>query len=465
MFKLIAENKNIIWLFVVYTFTFLLSELVINSHIAALLGADNLLAFYSIGIFCTGLGYLSFGLWSIKKEEIKPRKAMLIFSMSLYVICMAIGLLAPVSNTFHAVVFALALLLFGYVGGYVHYCASCVLQNSSVMGKIIGFSMFVAIVLQYIVQKVAITEISLWVAIVLGVINIGYIVCHPCTDWTFEDLLPYKADSEACPKKALVAVAVVALSTLCLGLNDSLVTYFDAQNKLVLSEWPRLFYALGLLLAGFIADFGKRRFLSLGTAISLLFAFPAISYLGVDEYMNLSISFMYFYCGFYVIYLEVCFLDIAPKTKYPAIWSGMGRIIRSWTTAATVLPAMWLFKTWGIQCVLLFTTFAVAGAIVTSWLSEKNESKREMEELKQELSSKRDDKTNKLQVFIEEHNLTPREADVLKIITKSSITTKEMANDLAISERVCQRYLTSIYEKTGTDSRIDLMLKYFSEEV
>ena len=463
MFKLIAENKHIIWLFVVYTFTFLLSELVINSHIAALIGAENLLTFYSVGILCTGLGYLSFGLWSIKKEEIKPRKAMLIFCMSLYVIFMATGLLAHVSNTIHTVVFALALLLFGYVGGFVHYCASCALQNSPAMGKIIGFSMFVAIVLQYIVQKVAITEISLWVAMVIGAISIGYIVWHPAKDWTFEGLLPYKADSDACPAKAVVAVAVVALSTICLGFNDSLVTYFDAEGKLVLSEWPRLFYAIGLLIAGILADYGKRRFLAIGTALSLLFAFPAVSYLGLSGYMNLSMSFMYFYCGFYVIYLTVCFLDIAPKTKYPALWAGMGRIMRSLFTAITVLPAMWVFKTWGIQCVQLFTTFAVFGAIVALWLFEKNAARKEMEELKLELSSKRDDKTNKFQTFIEEHNFTPREVDVLKIIIKSSITTKEMANELAISERVCQRYLTSIYEKTGTDSRIELMLKYFNE--
>ena len=48
---------------------------------------------------------------------------------------------------------------------------------------------------------------------------------------------------------------------------------------------------------------------------------------------------MYLYSGFYVIFLTVVFLDFALKSRYSALWAGMGRSLRSFTVAVTVLLA------------------------------------------------------------------------------------------------------------------------------
>ena len=71
------------------------------------------------------------------------------------------------------------------------------------------------------------------------------------------------------------------------------------------------------------------------------------------------------------------------------------------------------------------------------------------------------DKAPKLQNFAELHELTPREKEVLELILSKEGTGKELAKELLISERVFQRYLTSIYDKTGTNSRIGLILYYY----
>ena len=50
---------------------------------------------------------------------------------------------------------------------------------------------------------------------------------------------------------------------------------------------------------------------------------------------------------------------------------------------------------------------------------------------------------------------------MLELILSKEGTGKELAKELLISERVFQRYLTSIYDKTGTNSRIGLILYYY----
>ena len=59
---------------------------------------------------------------------------------------------------------------------------------------------------------------------------------------------------------------------------------------------------------------------------------------------------MYLYSGFYVIFLTVVFLDFALKSRYSALWAGMGRIVRSLTVAATVLPALIIYVLQAARC-------------------------------------------------------------------------------------------------------------------
>ena len=67
----------------------------------------------------------------------------------------------------------------------------------------------------------------------------------------------------------------------------------------------------------------------------------------------------------------------------------------------------------------------------------------------------------RMQKFAAHYKLTRRETDVLAIVVDNECTLKEVAYDLKISERMVQRYMTSIYHKTDTQSRIGLSLRYF----
>ena len=60
------------------------------------------------------------------------------------------------------------------------------------------------------------------------------------------------------------------------------------------------------------------------------------------------------------------------------------------------------------------------------------------------------------QTFITDHALTPREVDVLIAVTQDERPLKQVAEELGISMRMVQRHLSSIYQKTDTQTRAGL---------
>lgn len=73
---------------------------------------------------------------------------------------------------------------------------------------------------------------------------------------------------------------------------------------------------------------------------------------------------MYLYSGFYVIFLTVVFLDFALKSRYSALWAGMGRIVRSLTVAATVLPALIIYDVAGSTVLAVGNCPALIGILL-----------------------------------------------------------------------------------------------------
>lgn len=58
--------------------------------------------------------------------------------------------------------------------------------------------------------------------------------------------------------------------------------------------------------------------------------------------------------------------------------------------------------------------------------------------------------------FAGRFSLTPREIEVLATVAADERPLKHVAADMSISLRVLQRHLTSLYQKTGTQSRVGL---------
>ena len=442
-------------------FAFMLTEAFINERCAVILGSTAVNPVYTFGLVCTGFGFLSFSLLRRLCKKEKSRKTAQII---IGVLCLGAALVLLFAD--HPALFltssAAALLLTGHISGCVYYNTAMYFAASRYMGRLIGTGMGVAILLQFVVQNLIPQSVTFIISIILSVAFVMYFVITVPKDWILENPLPYSSDAKKDFKKTLLLIVAVVLMSLVAGMIDSVLTAFNAEKSYDIYGGVRLCYALGLILAGVLADIRERKYLPLSTVCTILLSSVCMFFLSNEVSYFAGTALMYLYSGFYVIFLTVMFLDFAPKSSRPELWAGMWRIVRSFTVAATVLPAFNIYGAVGttvlavVSCLLSILILLV----LLPYLSNAAVSLKPTEKLTSESPTL--SPQERLNLYAQHCSLTPRETEVLEKLLTTEDGVQEIADSLYISRRMVQRYISSIYEKTETKTRLGLFQSYMN---
>ena len=223
--------------------------------------------------------------------------------------------------------------------------------------------------------------------------------------------------------------------------------------SLAFQDGPKLATGAGAAYAaGIVFDLAERRYMGLvmlGIAVLSTISILAVE-AGADP--NLGLVVFYLSSGFFVTFFTATFTRLAPRMHAPALWAGMGR-------AANNVCA---FTTSGISLALimigaLVLLVAACAAFVAAGLFRlpQTEQEREHQQLVEEALAAPSIEEQR-QTFITDHALTPREVDVLIAVTQDERPLKQVAEELGISMRMVQRHLSSIYQKTDTQTRAGL---------
>ena len=247
---------------------------------------------------------------------------------------------------------------------------------------------------------------------------------------------------------------------ILLSLNDGVVVSMHASGQVALFGPVRLFYCLGLILAGFVADRKQRRLLPISTLFMQLFTILLPALLGNALYHS-NMALMYFCSGFYVIFFTVSFLAFAPDTKDPALWASMGRAVRSLTTAIVVTPIPLLFARFGSLGMTALSCLLVAALLPVVWALPDGSQHRPLPEGQAHKPASRE--AHQI-AFSEKYRLTPREQEVFARLISTEESIQQIAEGLYISRRTCQRHITAIYEKIGVRSRMGLYQLFVEEQ-
>ena len=442
-------------------FAFMLTEAFINERCAVILGSSAVNPAYTFGLVCTGLGFFSFSLLHRLCKKEKSRKTA---QTILGILCIGAAMVLLFANqpALFLTSSSAALLLTGHISGCVYYNTAMYFAGSRYTGRLIGMGMGAAILLQFVVQNLMPQSVAFIISIVFSVAFVMCFIIKAPKDWILENPLPYSADTKKEFKKALLLIVAVVLMSLVAGMIHSVLTAFNAEKSYDIYGGVRLFYVLGLILAGFLADIKERKYLPLSTVCTILLSSVCMFFLSDEVSYFAGTALMYLYSGFYVIFFTVMFLDFAPKSSRPELWAGMGRIVRSFTVAATVLPAFNIYGAVGntvlavVSCLLSILILLV----LLPYLSNAAVSFKPTEELisgSPELSPQ-----ERMKLYAQHCSLTPRETEVLEKLLTTEDGVQEIADNLYISRRMLQRYIASIYEKTETKTRLGLFQSYMN---
>ena len=232
---------------------FMLAEAAVNARAAVLLGPERVNAVYALGLVCTGLGFLSFALLRklIRGEQGRKFAAFLAGAL-----CVASAVLFLITNqtALFSLCAALCLLSCGHIGGCVYYNHAMTFQGSRCTGRVTGIGMGLAVLLQFLIQSVIPLDVIFLISMIGSIFLVVFLMSRAPRDWVLADPLPYSAENETPRRTALILLSAVALMSLVSGLIDGVITAFDSAGTYDIYHGVRLFYALGLILAGWAAD-------------------------------------------------------------------------------------------------------------------------------------------------------------------------------------------------------------------
>lgn len=261
--------------------------------------------------------------------------------------------------------------------------------------------------------------------------------------------------------RALWSVALVVILACTFSTLDGVVTVANAEGTYAVQTWPRLFLAASGLASGIALDTRGGRYR--GPIMFCVALLSVLSILAVEAGAPPLIGLVVFYLGSgcFVTFFTTLFATLAPGMRAPELWAGMGRAANN-ACAFTIAGASMAVVEMGPVAVMIASVLLV---VVASVAFLKAGLFRLPGDEAATATPAGPTPQERKQAFIDRAGLTPREIEVLLAVTCDDRPLKQIAADLGISMRMVQRHLTSIYAKTGTQSRTGLTSKFLSQGI
>lgn len=446
-----------------FSVMFFLTEFALHTHLNAF-GAQTMTALYAAAMFINGCGYLLFPLLARTRMAAAGKYILVPAASALFVLSAALAEIFAQPGSRLLFSFA-AMAVGGFLGGASLWAAAVALRPTGMTGKLYAAAIAASVAVQYPIQNYF-TAPHFRLAAVAAAATLFVRAMPPSFGEPARRLPPEERKTPAA--EFLFAVAMVVLLSYFYSLGDGVLMKLNAEGKLTVFKWPRLFYILSLMIAGWAADLRGGRFLApvALVAAALTGFYPFFLAGGAEGYHIFHLCFWCF-AGFYVVCFSVPFMRMAEERNFPELWACLGRIIKQFVNCAGVVFTSALTEVSGARWI--FWCNAALVAAMAAWLAfGRRISVGESPALETEdyvPAAPQATEDERIAAFAGKYGLSARETEILTMLAAKNAeqTTQELADALGVSRRTCERRLSALYAKTGVRNRADLMIAYMRE--
>lgn len=437
-------------LFFFYMYAFMTTLTLADTRAVALLGDSAAVRAHYVDYLFLLAGLL---LCAVCGHRLPARRKQLLLAVFTSVCTALLALLfLSGSQARFQIVAAMLSLTLGLAGSLVYFLMAVNLRGSNRTGLVMALSSSGAILLQQLTARTDVTFGALLLAGLACTVWTWLFFCRRgagALEWELSGHIQ-KTDArwEQGRVKELAAVVIIIL---CLefisGFNDGFNVRMFSKGSIDLYGWPRLLLVPAFLLAGFLADIKKRRYFAISVICMYMMSVFAPIFLIDKRFYLLNLCMFYPYMAFLVTYVNVTFWDMAAQSRRPELVAPLGRILDCTTS---IVFSLWhitgnYYLCIAIQLILLILAWAAA-----LWQNQQ----RAIAALPASAGLRT------LDDFLNAYGLTEKERELAGVVLTRDVGIKEIAAMVYSSERGVYRYLNQIYEKTGTDSRTGLLIRY-----
>ena len=446
MKEIIKNNIYIIMQMGLFTFLFLGTEYLYVDLLSLIVSQDATVLAQNYALGASGIGFLLYPIFHrLLNGRLKKIGLLLIGFIS-------ISGLVLMTSLFTLVIGLLLFLLLGILGSSVYYHSMDMMDTDQYLARIVGISYFLGIMLQFVSNNLIQSELmqSILLAISLLILIILLIKNSSTTSHNIEEKQDHKSNTVG-----IILIILIALMTCMFSTLDNAVTLVHAGGHMDIGQWPRILLALSGLTSGFIFDLQKRRYMGISMYCIMVLSTICIAVLKFAGPFILGLIIFYLSAGFFAVFFITAFMEIARYMKIPELWAGMGRAINNITAAIIASPVLALLSSnSNLSAIILILVLFVAVSIVSViYTVQKHDF------IKVQTTEVIDEK-EKLRRFSELYSLTERESEVFDHLVNTEDSIQVIAENLYVSKRTLERYVSAIYEKTGVKSRIGLLNLY-----
>lgn len=371
----------------------------------------------------------------------------------------------------------LCFVVFGIAGSAVGYLASRQISQYRHMAKLVGISYAVGILIQFLNTNYGPNGVGRVMVFAIATILFSCLFCLVRRQKTQETQETSEYQKQALfhrisVKKPYISLGGLIFSvifmTMIFSTLDNAVTMTHASGEFNIGQWPRLLLALSGMTAGVLYDVWDRRLMPLVMYLVTLLSVISIIIIQNNGPFLCGLMTFYITAGFFVVFFMTSFMDLSFFMKEQRLWAGIGRGINNFSAILTSAVSVYLLKQENtmyllvlaivlfvfITCSLLLYYYPILDAVRTL------ETQKLRDDVTKEIQQKKN--SDHFELFVEKYHLTNREKDVLKELLINKEQVLDISKSLGMARATLYRHISSINEKTNTNSRIELIQFYHS---
>lgn len=394
------------------------------------------------------LGFLAHAMLRSFTGTQRLYKPMTAVMMALLSTGAGIMLFCSPASLFYLIVTGSVVLLLGFVGGAVYERLALSVNDQRYTGLCIGIGYAVAVALQFFLQLQWMIVPILAIFLLISFVSLLILLLrddHICTAGSSI------SEKVASARSTLVFSVVITCALLIFtSYYNSYIHHLQIASGYTdynVYSLPRLLMIPTVILFGFLGDIKGGKFLPVCTLCVAAIALLNTALLGQNTYL-LNMCLYYIALTAVIAYYHLTFLRLAERTKHPALWACMGRVLDS---VIVILSFGLRISTQSQVVVLIINIAALAAAIIAMALSG-------VLDLSAPISGKAETEAgaDPFPIIQQSYGITPTELKVLRELVQTDDKQEVIASRLNISVSTLRHHITSLYKKTGVQTRLAL---------